>query len=258
MNFITMFFLLVLGWLSGAAVNYFSDVLPFKRRLSPPLCVHCQAEISLSNYLFWPRRCFGCGRARLWRVWLVEAVYIALALWLWQAAPPRLGFGLGWLVLVYFGVVTVIDLEHKLILHPVSLFGAGLAALIGSYLHGPVAALAGGAAGFGFMLALYLLGALFLKVLGRLRGETIDDDALGFGDVTLSGVLGLLLGWPGIVAGLFLAVLLAGVIMGVYLLVQILRRRYRMLTALPYGPFLIASAFLLLFWRDWLLGVLGP
>ena len=257
MNTLTVFLLIVFGWLSGALVNYLADVLPFKRRPAAPMCVHCQAEMPLLQYLFWPRLCLTCGKRRLLRTWLVEVVYLGLALWLWGAAPAKMGFWLGWLVLVYFGVVTVIDLEHKLILHPVSLVGAVLMLLIGSYLHGLPAALLGGAVGFGVMLGLYFLGVLLLKLVGRLRGETIDDEALGFGDVNLSGVLGLLLGWPGIAAGLFLAVLLAGVIMGLYLLVQVLRRRYKLLTALPYGPFLIAAAFLILFLRDWLLAIIS-
>jgi len=62
--------------------------------------------------------------------------------------------------------------------------------------------------------------------------------------------LGLLLGWPGIVAGLVLAILLGGVISLFYLLVMLVLRKYKAFTAIPYGPFLVASAILLLFFKD--------
>jgi leader peptidase (prepilin peptidase)/N-methyltransferase len=81
--------------------------------------------------------------------------------------------------------------------------------------------------------------------------------ALGFGDVNLSGVLGLLLGWPAILVGLLLAVLLAGIVSLIYLIIMLALRRYRLFTALPYGPFLIAGAGLIIFFRDGVIRLLG-
>ncbi len=76
------------------------------------------------------------------------------------------------------------------------------------------------------------------------------EDALGFGDVNLGGVIGLLLGWPGIIAGLVFAILLAGGFSLVYLLIKLLRREYRPSLAIPYGPFLAASAAWLLVFKN--------
>ena len=59
-----------------------------------------------------------------------------------------------WVLLLYFGVVTVIDLEQRLILHPVSLVGAVIGLVVGFWLHGWVDTLAGGAAGFLMMFLL--------------------------------------------------------------------------------------------------------
>ena len=114
--------------------------------------------------------------------------------------------------------VVVIDLEHRLILHPVSIAGAVLAAIFGVWKHGWVETLIGGAAGFGMMWLLYLFGELFAKWMARRRGGLANEVALGFGDVNLAGVLGLLLGWPGIVLGLFLTILLGGVVSLLYIL----------------------------------------
>jgi len=82
------------------------------------------------------------------------------------------------------------------------------------------------------------------------KGEEINEIALGFGDVNLACVIGLLLGWPGIIAGIFLAIILGGVVSGIFLLVQLLRKKYHAFQALPYGPFIVLSAILLIFLAD--------
>lgn len=252
MIIILWIFLVILGWLVGACVNYLSDVLPWRRKLVHPFCLQCSAQLSFRKYFFWDRKCEACGKRRSLRTWVVELIFVALSLALWYEHPEKLGFWLGGLVLAFFAVVVVIDIEHRLILHPVSWFGAGLGLLVGSYLHGTVKALLGGAVGFGSMFLLYGLGELFLRFMAKKRGEKVDDVALGFGDVNLSGVLGLMLGYPGIILGLFLAVMAGGLISLLYLIVMIVLKRYRMFMALPYGPFLIAGATVLLFMRDWL------
>ncbi|MRR32837.1 hypothetical protein EG834_21460, partial [bacterium] len=60
--------------------------------------------------------------------------------------------------------------------------------------------LLGGLAGFTIMFVFYLLGVAFAKARARrMRAaglETDDEEALGAGDVILSTVLGLFLGWP--------------------------------------------------------------
>jgi len=100
------------------------------------------------------------------------------------------------------------------------------------------------------MYALYVLGAGLLWLVNRMRGQKVDDVALGFGDVNLSGILGLILGWPGIGLGLILAIFIAGAVSLVYLLVMLALRKYRLFAAIPYGPFLIAGAVVLIYFRE--------
>lgn len=242
--------LLLLGWVVGALVNYLSDVLPWKRRLAQPFCTSCQAPMPWINYFFWPRSCPECKKRRTRRVWLVEITFMLSTVLLWYNHPDKLGFWGGLFLLAYFGVVVVIDMEHKLILHPVSIFGAVMGFGIGFYLHGLEATLIGGAVGYAAMFALYALGAGWLWLVNRLRGQKIDDVALGYGDVNLSGILGIILGWPGILAGLILAIFIGGAVSLIYLLVMLLLRKYRLYSAIPYGPFLIAGAVVLLFFKD--------
>jgi len=249
----TIILIALLGWLMGVVVNYLADVLPYKRRISHPFCQKCNTDQPIWQYLIWPRKCVSCGFRRNIRTWIVEILSIIITVWLWYFPPEPLGFWIGLLLLGYFAVVVIIDLEYRLIMHPVSIFGALIGLLIGIWLNGFQLTLLGGAAGFGVMFFFYLGGILFAKVMARLKGQDIDEEALGFGDVNLSGVLGLLLGWPVIFAGLFLAILSGAIVSLLYMAGMVIFRRYRTFVAIPYGPFLIAGAVFLLYFRDFIL-----
>jgi leader peptidase (prepilin peptidase)/N-methyltransferase len=248
---------ILLGWISGALINYISDVLPYKRRLVKPFCVNCEEPQPFINYLIWPRECPYCGHRRTVRSWIVEIITVLIAIWLWNQPNLILGFWLSLLVMIYFGVVVIIDLEHRLIMHPVSLVGTILGLFIGIQLHGVIDTLLGGLAGFGAMLGLYLLGALFARYIVRRKREGFNDEALGFGDVILGGILGFFLGWPAIIGGLFLSILLAGVISLIYLLISLLARKYRAFSFIPYGPFMIAGAVALIFFNRYFVIAFG-
>ena len=234
----------------GILANYLADILPVRRRLSHPLCLNCGQPQPLVNYLLWPRRCTNCQQRRPIRTWVVEAVSIGMALWLWNSpeVQQRLGVVLGGIVLTYFAVIFIIDYEHRLILHTTSLFGMALGFFVGIKLNGWLNTLLGGAVGYGIMFGLFYLGFLFTKWMARVKGRAIDEVALGFGDVNLTGELGLMLGWPNVVIALFLSVLSAGLVGGGLLLAKIFSRKYRsFMLAMPYGPFLLLGAFLMLF-----------
>ena len=139
----------LLGWFIGALVNYFSDILPVKRRLAKPICAACLDPMPGINYWLWPRRCPECWSRRSWRTWAVEIIFMAASVWLWLNPPVRFGFWAGLLLLAFFGVVFVIDMEHRLILHMVSIFGAVLGLVLGIYMRGLWVTLLGGAAEVG-------------------------------------------------------------------------------------------------------------
>ena len=244
MNFIII--PLVLGWLSGWLVNYLADVLPVTRSFSRPICPHCETPYRLGGYLLF-HNCRTCGTPRQWRPLVIQAVLTVVPILLWVFPRPGFPFVLAFSLFIFLSLVFVIDLEHRLILHPVSLFGALLALGIGIYLHGVVTTLIGGAVGFGIMLVFYFIGELYVRYMSRKRGITTDEVALGFGDVNLSGILGLLLGWPTISAGLLFAVLAGGLISLFIILGMLIAKKYKAFTAIPYAPFLILSALYLLY-----------
>jgi len=192
----------------------------------------------------------------------VQILTTVAFVYFWLFPSKALGIPLGMLVLVYFGIITVIDLEHRLILHPTSLAGALLGLIVGTSIHsradgfllGAGKSILGGLFGFGVMFALYLLGMLVARYRARkmrAEGKTPDDEeALGGGDMYLAGVLGLMLGWPFIWEALVLGVLLGGLISFLFILVLLVRRRYfseALMTFIPYGPYFIIGAFYKLF-----------
>jgi prepilin signal peptidase PulO-like enzyme (type II secretory pathway) len=254
---ITYPLVIIVGWLLGMLVNYIADVLPLRRKLTRPFCIQCDTNQPWLNYLVWPRKCATCTHRRSLRTWVVEIFFILASLWMSRYPPANLGYWLGILLLAYFGVVVLMDLEYRLIMHTVSIFGAVLGFLVGLVYVGWWRSLLGGVVGFGLMWLLYQLGVLIIKLVKRRSGPLTDEVALGFGDVNLSGVLGLILGWPAILVGLFVAVLIGGLVSLLYLLFKVLTRQYQALMALPYGPFLIIGAGVLIYFRDWVLAVLG-
>lgn len=237
---------ILLGWFAGWLVNYLADVLPVTRSFSRPVCPHCQAPYRWGGYLFF-HNCTTCGTPRKWRSFVIQAVLTGTPVLLWIFPHHGFPFVLAFILFIFLSLVFVIDMEHRLILHPVSLFGAVLALVVGTYLHGFVTTLIGGAVGFGIMLAFYFIGELYVRYMSRRRGVKTDEVALGFGDVNLSGILGLLLGWPDIAKGLLFAVLAGGLISLFIILGMLIAKKYKAFTAIPYAPFLILSALYLLY-----------
>ncbi len=248
---------LVFGLLAAALVNYLSDVLPRSRRPARPHCLHCDFSLPWPYYLG-NRPCPQCGQ-RPWRrrhavTWVLLT---ALYLWLWQTPSPdvmpwptAVGWGraINFVLLVIFGLIFVIDLEHRVVLDQVSLAGGLVFALLGAWLHNWPTTLLGGLGGFLLMYGLYGLGELYLRWKIR-RGAPLPEDevALGFGDVKLAAILGLLLGWPDVLVMLLLALLLGGLFGLLILIVLLARRQDAAAAAMPYAPYLIVvTAYILL------------
>ncbi len=90
-------------------------------------------------------------------------------------------------------------------------------------------------------------GFVFLGVV-----HLISPRGMGFGDVRLAGLIGMMLGWLGYgyaVLGVFLGFLLASIV-GVGLIITRLRGRK---DAVPFGPFMAAGAVIATIWGQSLL-----
>jgi Flp pilus assembly protein protease CpaA len=127
--------------------------------------------------------------------------------------------------------VIFFDLEHRLILDRV-MFPAIVAALIVSLFRQPwwVGIACGVGAGLVFLL------------LGLMGSAIFKQEAMGFGDVKLVLFIGLLLGWPQTLSGIFYGVLLAGLAS-----VGVVIFRRSMKGTIAYGPYLAVGALILLY-----------
>jgi leader peptidase (prepilin peptidase) / N-methyltransferase len=251
--------LLIFAGLLGLAIGSFLNVVVYRvpagRSLTPdsacPKCgtaIRKRDNVPVISWLLLRGRCRGCSEPISARYPLVEAGTAAAFLLVTARFGPTLvdattvpdAVGAG-IELVAFLVLTavsialaLIDLDTKrlpnVIVLPALLAGIlllGVAAIV----RGDWAALAGAALGGAGLFALYLVLAL------------VSRGGMGMGDVKLAAVLGLylgFLGWGNLLVGAFAAFVFGGV----FGLALMLIRRAGRKTQIPFGPWMIAGAWL--------------
>lgn len=89
----------------------------------------------------------------------------------------------------------------------------------------------------GLVLAVALIGGLWLLTRGR---------GMGLGDVKLSAPMALLLGWPRILVGLFLAFIIGGLVATGLLVTG----KKKLDQKVPFGPFMVLGTVLSLVWGE--------
>ncbi|TFC91456.1 A24 family peptidase [Cryobacterium sp. TMT4-31] len=247
------------GLLIGSFLNVLIFRIPAGRSfVSPPSsCGSCAARIRpwdnipVVSWLLLRGRCRDCAAPISPRYPLVElgtAIFFGIVTW-WALSEvpmatgyrPVLAFGLTLIAFLYLAAVSValamIDLDtHTLpnrIVLPAYIVGSALltsAAILSDQSQRLIPA----AAGCVVLFSLYLLMAL------------LYPGGMGLGDVKLAGVLGLYLGWLGwdaLAVGAFGAFLLGGL----FSLVLILTRKANRDSGIPFGPWMLAGAWLGIF-----------
>ncbi|MFZ2323624.1 MAG: prepilin peptidase [Ignavibacteriaceae bacterium] len=243
---VTFVLLLIFGWALGSALNYLADVLPFTRSFSSPVCQHCGSDLTFREYALY-KPCPNCTEARGTRTWVILILAILCTPLVYFFPPERFGFWISLPYLFYFALIALIDIEHRVILRETILAGLVITIPIGIMWNGWINTLLGALVGFGAMTGTYYLGVLFNRIASKKRGVPIEEVAFGYGDVNLSAILGIFLGWPKIGIGLFVSIMLAGLLSGFYVVISLIGRKYQAFTAIPYAPFLVFSAVILLY-----------
>ncbi|MFC4070703.1 prepilin peptidase [Actinoplanes subglobosus] len=240
------YFLLCVTALFGLAVGSFLNVVihrvPRDESLVHPgsHCPQCgnpvraRHNVPVLGWLMLRGRCADCGNRISARYPLVEAGTAAL----FVAVAAR--FGLSWELPAYLYLaavavaLTMIDLDVMRLPDKIVLpsYGVAVALLtpVSIAAGDPGALLRGGLAA----LALYLL-YLVLATFG-----------MGGGDVKLAPLLGFYLGWLGwsaVAVGAFAGFLLGGLVGGVLMALKLASRKSR----IPFGPYMLAGAFLAVF-----------
>jgi len=226
----------VAGPALGIAVDRTVERLPFR---AEHRCTECRTGLgwsSLVPIMSWRDRCPSCGAHKGLRYPLVDiAAAVVFALIGWR-------FGPGWMLAPYLGlaavliVLSAIDVETHLLPNIIvwPSFLAGLFAVLvisgrQDYADGVTSALVGAAVFSGFIGAAHV----------------IYEPGMGRGDVKLSMILGLFLGWlqpslidtTRLVLYTILVALFGGGLIG--LLYNLIRARGR--AEIPFGPALAAA-----------------
>jgi leader peptidase (prepilin peptidase)/N-methyltransferase len=81
----------------------------------------------------------------------------------------------------------------------------------------------------------------------------LGKEGMGWGDVKLAGLIGLVTGFPLVLVAMFLAIISGGLVAAILLL---LRSKGRS-DVIPFGPFLAVAAMATLLWGNDMLRVLG-
>ena len=237
--------LLVAAGLYGAAIGSFLNVVIYrvpagKSVVRPPsACPSCGHQITardnipVLSWLLLRGKCRNCGNPISPRYPLVElltaVVWVAVALrfgWSWTL-PAELVFVTGLIALAF------IDFDH-LKLPRVIVWPLGLTVLA-------LLLVAAGVQGTWHRLLIALIcAAVEFALLFAIN--FVSPRALGFGDVRLSPVLGLALGWVGWRYAFwgFLGANLLGAVVGVALIAA---SRAGRRTPIPFGVFLALGAF---------------
>ena len=256
----------------GLAVGSFLDVLasrynPDKFLLSYEItrgrskCQSCGKELKwfelvpIISFVLQAGRCRTCKARLSFEYPLVETLSGLIFVLVPRIFSSWTVAGLWILVFLTLLLITLIDLRLNLIPDEASIFLVILGALLiiltasrfslveGSFL-GPYAALAGLRQNiwFNHLIAAISSGLFFWLIIVITRGR-----GMGGGDLKLGAALGVIFGWPDILALLALAFII-GSLFG---LGGILRRKKTLKSAMPFGPYLtLASGIVFFFGGD--------
>lgn len=261
----------LIGLLIGGVVNVLADDLPAGRKPGLPRYPNgsrrpLAAWLGVTAFAFQLRQapdtrsnkseaiCAARGTLS-WRHPLAEITLAALIA-LTQAVAIEIRLVSAAETLIWQGQVVllvligVIDLEHRRIsLAP--LLAAGALTIVRAFAvplsSTTIAAMLTGAlcGGLTFLLV-YMGGRLFARLASRKWNMPTDVTAFGMGDVHLMAVGGLIVGYPDVLIAMALAILLGGIGALFYVAAKYKRGCYQPFSALPYGPYILISIYVVM------------
>ncbi len=228
-----------MGAAIGSFINVCVDRIPAGKSLTgpPSHCDSCQRQLSfldlfpILSYIFLRGRCRYCGARIPLQVLLVElgcGLWTALVFW-------QKGLSADFAVIAFFSLVFILigllDLKTRLVYGVIIWPAIGVALLAAAFIlpQGIINSLEGSALGAGILLIPFLVT----------RGG-----GMGFGDVEIALLIGLLTGFYGVVVPILLGIILGGVVAIILLAFRIRGRK----DAIPFGPFLSIAAIISMLW----------
>ena len=239
-------FAFLIGASVGSFLNLAADRVPAGRSIVKPrsFCESCNTQLAsrdlvpVLSYLWIRGKCRYCSAPIPVRFMAVEALTGAL----FTAVYLRHGLEVEFILLAtavsLMIVVALIDLEHGIIPNKIILPSLVVLIILSPFWTelGLPRSFLGNEDLAGTLINSILTGlGSFLVFLGI---AMIYPNGMGGGDVKLGGVIGLLVGYPGALLALWLAVVIAGVIaIGLVVMGKLSRK-----DTMPFGPFLSLGA----------------
>jgi prepilin signal peptidase PulO-like enzyme (type II secretory pathway) len=237
---------LLIGSLLNAAEYRVRRELPIswdnvKREFTRSMCIHCERTLLARDLIpvvsfFWlRRRCRHCKKTIAWQYPAVEiatGVLFGLSAWTYG---PLLNAVLVAALCALLVFLFVYDLKYQLVPDIVSLPAIVLAGVTGMRL---------GVSWQSMAIGALIVGGFFAAQYALSKGKWV-----GGGDIRIGVLMGLLLGWEIGLFALLIAYIIGGIVAGVLLATKKMQRNARV----AFGPFLIGSTFLSLFWGAQLL-----
>jgi leader peptidase (prepilin peptidase)/N-methyltransferase len=183
---------------------------------------------------------------------LATGLIFAFLYWWCVVFNPELGI-VAFVVMAFYAclfiIISVIDLEHGLILNKV-IYPSMVVALLLALLPRPwltqwvVTGVANAALGGGIGFAIFLLIAI------------VSRGGMGWGDVKLAALIGLATGFPLV----FFAIIMGAILGGIVAVALVIAKKRKRRETIPFGPFLALAAMVTLLWGSnilsWYLGLM--
>lgn len=249
------FFAALLGLCVGSFLNVLIYRLPRNMNIAKPgsHCPDCgyalkwYDNIPVLSYIILRGKCRKCGKHISFRYTAVELtntlLWVACVFFFWEKSIPMAciyALACSAYLTMFFS-----DLETYIVPDSlqITLLILGIAATVLDPYTPWYAHLIGAVA---FALVFWLVAFIFTKKLGK--------EALGFGDVKLAFVSGLLLGWQKMLAAMLIATVVGSIVL---IILQKVKKRDRT-AEYPFVPFMASGIVLMIFFGETLIdGYMG-
>jgi len=245
-NTLYILFIILISSVLGSFFNMLIHRLPRNQEIvkKPSHCPKCQHKLTwldllpILSYLFLKGRCRYCREKIASRYLLVEISSVFLFTTCWLIFGPtylflKYSFFLSIMLLIFFT-----DLETKKIPDSLNYVLVCIGLLLGFYQHTIVDSILG-----------LIIGSLIFLSIGFLAKLYYKKDALGGGDVKLSGAIGAYWGLSIMLFSIYFSFLIGGLV-SIFLI--ILKKKTNQ-DYIAFGPFMVLGSILALLISDYLI-----
>jgi len=222
-------------FLFGAAIGSFLNVVMFRLPKGISIvrphsfCPHCKKpipwyeNIPIVGYMYLGGKCSGCRKPISIHYPIIESLMGCLLLYLFISYGLAAQFFFYMYLFCSLIIIAGIDFSYQIIPDIISIPGIAIGLVFQIITNNFILGLIGALFGGGLILLLRVIG-----------GWVYKKEVMGMGDVYLTAMIGAFVGFPLIIASIFIAAL-AGAILGVIYVISTHQSRE---SPIPFGPFL--------------------